>query len=121
MVCDGRLYDKPLDRLAAAHQLTALRGRWHEQISAACIVRDGERLWHHVERARLHVRPFSDAFLADYFDAAGPGILNGPGAYQLEGVGVQLFSRIEGDFFTVLGLPLLPVLDYLRIQGALAA
>lgn len=121
MVCEGRLYDKPADRLAAAQQLAALRGRWHEQISAACIVRDGERLWHHVERARLHVRPFSDEFLADYLDAAGPGILNGPGAYQLEGVGAQLFSRIEGDFFTVLGLPLLPVLDYLRTQGALAA
>jgi septum formation protein len=120
MVCDGRMYDKPPDAAAAAEQLMALRGRWHEQISAACAVRDGERTWHHVDRARLYVRPFSEAFLQDYLRAAGPGALNGPGAYQLEAVGVQLFSRIEGDFFTVLGLPLLPVLDYLRSQGAIA-
>jgi septum formation protein len=119
MVCDGRMYDKPSDAAAAAAQLMALRGRWHEQISAACVVRDGERLWHHVDRARLYVRPFSEAFLQEYLRAAGPGALNGPGAYQLEGVGVQLFSRVEGDFFTVLGLPLLAVLDHLRSQGVI--
>jgi septum formation protein len=113
------MYDKPSDAAAAAAQLMALRGRWHEQISAACVVRDGERLWHHVDRARLYVRPFSEAFLQEYLRAAGPGALNGPGAYQLEGVGVQLFSRVEGDFFTVLGLPLLAVLDHLRSQGVI--
>jgi septum formation protein len=120
MVCDGRIYDKPRDREEAAEQLMALRGRWHEQISAACVVRDGERVWHHADRTRLYVRPFSDQFLRDYLSAAGAGALNGPGAYQLEGVGAQLFSRVDGDFFTVLGLPLLAVLDFLRTQGALA-
>jgi septum formation protein len=120
MVCDGRLYGKPRDREQAAAQLRTLRGRWHDQISAACVARDGVRLWHHVERARLLVRPFSDEFLGAYLDAAGPGALNGPGAYQIEGVGAQLFSRIDGDLFTVLGLPLFAVLAYLRTQGALA-
>jgi septum formation protein len=120
MTCDGRMYDKPRDATAASEQLKALRGRWHEQISAASVFRDGERLWYHVDRARLYVRDFSDVFLEDYLRGAGPGALNGPGAYQLESLGVQLFTRIDGDFFTVLGLPLLPVLGYLRSQGVIA-
>ena len=84
------------------------------------MVRDGTRLWHHIEEARLVVRPLSDAFIADYLDAVGEAALTSVGAYQLEGLGAQLFSRIEGDYFTILGLPLLPLLDFLRNHGVVA-
>jgi septum formation protein len=79
----------------------------------------GARVWHHTDRARLTVRPFSDAFLDGYLDRVGDAALASVGGYQLEGLGAQLFSRVEGDYFTVLGLPLLPLLDYLRTRGVL--
>ncbi|MFZ5791410.1 MAG: Maf family protein [Pseudomonadota bacterium] len=119
--CDGRRFDKPADLAAARAQLLALRGRTHELVSAAVVVRDGKRLWHHVGRARLTMRPFSDAFLDRYLAQAGPAILGSVGAYQLEGLGAQLFARIEGDHFTILGLPLLPLLDFLRTHGLVPA
>jgi septum formation protein len=112
--CEGRRYDKPRDLAAARTQLMALRGRSHQLISAVVVVRDGQRLWHHIDRAKLTMRPFSPAFLDDYLARAMPGILSSVGAYQLEALGAQLFSRIEGDYFTILGLPLLPLLDFLR-------
>jgi septum formation protein len=115
--CEGRRYDKPADEAAARAQLMALRGRTHQLISAVAVLRDGERLWHHIDRARLTMRPFSPAFLDDYLRKSLPGILGSVGAYQLEGLGAQLFSRIEGDYFTILGLPLLPLLDFLRPHG----
>jgi septum formation protein len=115
--CEGRRYDKPADEAAARAQLLALRGRTHQLISAVAVLRDGERLWHHIDRARLTMRPFSPAFLEDYLRKGLPGILGSVGAYQLEGLGAQLFSRIEGDYFTILGLPLLPLLDFLRPHG----
>ena len=117
--CDGTLFDKPTDAADARRQLLLLRGRRHELVSAAVVVRDGVRLWHHVGRATLTMRRFSDAFLDDYLDAAGDAVLASVGAYQVEGVGAQLFARIDGDYFTILGLPLLPVLDFLREQGVL--
>jgi len=117
--CDGTLFDKPTDAAEARRQLLLLRGRRHELVSAAVVVRDGVRLWHHVGRATLTMRRFSDAFLDDYLDAAGDAVLASVGAYQVEGVGAQLFARIDGDYFTILGLPLLPVLDFLREQGVL--
>ena len=83
-------------------------------------LRDGELLWHHIGEAVLTMRDFSDAFLDDYLAAAGPAVLDSVGGYQLEGLGAQLFARIEGDYFTILGLPLLPLLDFLRGHGALA-
>jgi septum formation protein len=112
--CQGRWFDKPVDRAAARAQLLELRGKMHELISCACVLRGGERLWHHIGRARLTVRPFSEDFLDDYLDRAGDAVLGSVGAYQIEGLGAQLFSRIEGDNFTIMGMPLLALLDFLR-------
>jgi septum formation protein len=118
---DGEWLEKPatLDGLRA--QLLKLRGRRHELISAVVTVKDGERLWHTVERARLTVRPFSDAFLEWYLQAAGEAVLSAVGGYHLESIGAQLFSRVEGDYFTVLGLPLLPLLGFLREHGVVTS
>jgi septum formation protein len=118
LVCDGAWYDKPRDRAAARDELRSLRGKRHELVGAVCVVRDGERLWHVVERSVLTMRRFSDSFLDAYLDAAGNTVLASVGAYQLEGLGVQLFARVEGDFFAILGLPLLPLLAFLRGHGA---
>lgn len=117
LACEGAWYDKPADRAAARDQLLALRGKTHELISCAVVVRDGERLWHHIDRARLTMRPFTDAFLDEYLDRAGDDVLHSVGAYQLEGLGAQLFSRVQGDYFTILGMPLLPLLDFVRNHG----
>lgn len=118
--CGGEWFDKPGDEAAARRQLVALRGRTHRLISAAVVVRDGRRLWAHAEDARLTMRGFSDGFLDTYMEKAGTAVLSSVGAYQLEGLGAQLFARIEGDHFTILGLPLLAVLDFLRENGELA-
>jgi septum formation protein len=115
--CEGVWFDKPSDRAAAREQLLALRGKTHQLVSCAVIVRDGERLWHKVDRARLTMRNFSENFLDGYLDAVGDEVLYSVGAYQLEGLGAQLFQRVEGDFFTILGLPLLPLLGFLRVHG----
>ncbi|HKF63595.1 MAG TPA: Maf family protein [Dongiaceae bacterium] len=119
--CEGQRFDKPEDLAAARAQLRALEGRRHRLISALVALRDGQRLWHHCGEALLTMRRFSGAFLESYLAAAGPAVLGSVGAYQLEGRGAQLFTRVEGDYFTVLGLPLLPLLDFLRLQGELAA
>lgn len=115
--CEDRWFDKPDGAGAAREQLLALRGRTHRLVSAAVVVRDGERLWHHVSTVRMTMRPFSEAFLDDYLRQAGDGVLHSVGAYQFEGLGAQLFSRVDGDFFSVLGLPLLPLLGFLRLHG----
>jgi len=117
---DGGIFSKPVDRAAARAQLAALRGASHRLVDCVCVLRDGRRLWHCADAARLDMRDFSDDFLDAYLDAIGDQALEGPGAYRLEGLGVQLFARIAGDYFTILGLPLLPLLDYLRVQGVLA-
>lgn len=117
--CDGAWFDKPTDRDQAAAHLTALAGRTHHLISAVVCVRDGARLWHHVETASLTMRPLSKAFITRYLDAVGASALSSVGAYQLEGLGAQLFARIDGDYFTVLGLPLLAVLAFLREHGVI--
>ena len=119
LACDDAVFDKPKDHEDAHVQLRALGGRVHEQISAACVIANGEVLWRHTARAALLMRPFSDDFITSYLDAIGKDAFISPGAYQIEGLGVQLFSRIDGDFFTILGLPLLPLLEYLRTQGVL--
>ena len=117
---DATLLDKPATREEAADHLSRMSGRVHELWSAAVIAEDGRAVWRHVERARMHVRPLSYSFVEAYLDAEWPAIAGCVGCYRLEGPGVQLFSRIEGSHFTVLGLPLMPVLDYLRTREVLS-
>lgn len=119
LVCDGAEFDKPTDMAHARVQLQTLRGRRHELVSAAVAARGGAAIWRKTQRARLTMRLFSDAFLDDYLAAAGADVLGSVGAYRIEGLGAQLFSRIEGDLYTALGFPLLPFLDFLRGQGML--
>jgi septum formation protein len=113
-------FDKPPDRAAAREQLRALAGRSHELHSAVAVVRDQRVVFSHVETARLTMRALSDRLIDTYLDAVGPQALSSVGAYQLEKIGVQLFERIEGDHFTILGLPLLALLAFLRRDGYLA-
>jgi len=116
--CSGAWFDKPRDLAEARGQLRALRGRTHELVSAVTVARDDKNLWGHVARARLMMRPFSDAFLDDYVAAMGERLCETVGGYALEGLGAQLFERVEGDYFSILGLPLLPLLAFLREEGA---
>jgi septum formation protein len=115
-----RRFDKPSDRAAAREQLQALAGRTHELHAAVAVARDQKVLFEHVAVARLTMRSLSDVFLDHYLDAAGAAVTVSVGAYQLEALGVHLFERIEGDHFTILGLPLIPLLAYLRAEGSLA-
>ena len=115
-----RRFSKPADRAAAREQLKALRGQTHALHSAVAIVRNGKPVFEHCAVARLTMRAFSDSFLEAYLDAAGNAVTTSVGAYQVEGLGVQLFDRIEGDHSTILGLPLLPVLEALRREGVLS-
>ncbi len=116
---DGAWLEKPADRTAARAQLASLRGRTHRLVSAVVAVKDGARLWHAVDKAELAVRPFSDAFLDAYLDRCGESVIGSVGGYRIEGEGAQLMARIKGDHFTILGLPLLPLLAFLREQGVL--
>jgi septum formation protein len=114
---DGTWFDKPADRAHAFAHLKAFSGRVHRLVCGAVVSRNGARIWSHIAVARLTVRPLSDDFINAYLDAAGPAVVASVGAYQLEGLGAQLFTQIEGDYFTVLGLPLLPILGFLRSHG----
>ncbi|MGH6612951.1 Maf family protein [Sphingomonas sp.] len=118
---DGTMLDKPVDRMQAADHLRRLSGKRHELVSAAVMAEQGRAIWRIVDRAKMHVRPLSEAFIETYLDAEWPAISGCVGCYRIEGPGAQLFSRIEGSQFTVLGMPLLPVLDYLRVRGVLPA
>jgi len=113
-------FSKPADRAAARAQLQALRGRTHELHSAVAVVRDGVMLYDCVAVARLTMRAFSDGFLDRYLDAAGDAVTGSVGAYQLERTGIHLFAEVAGDHFTILGMPLLPLLDFFRRQGFVA-
>ena len=110
-------FSKPANRTEAVQQLRALRGQTHALHSALALVQDGKVLFELVDTARLTMRDFSDRFLDDYLDMAGDAALGSVGGYQLEGIGIHLFDRVEGDYFTILGLPLLPLLAYLRQRG----
>jgi septum formation protein len=112
--CGGVWFEKPSDRARARASLVALRGKTHELVSAVCAAEGGRRIWHHIARAHLTMRDFSDGFLEAYLDALGTDALEAVGAYHVERLGIQLFGRIEGDHSTILGLPLLPLLDFLR-------
>jgi septum formation protein len=115
-----RSFTKPADRPTARAQLLALRGRTHELHSALALVRDGALVFEHQAVARLTMRAFSERFLDAYLAAAGDAVTASVGCYQVEGIGIQLFDRIEGDYFTILGLPLLPLLKFLQDEGLLA-
>lgn len=117
LVAGQEIFDKPADRAQARAQLIALRGREHRLLSAVAVALDSVAIWRHLEETRLTVREFSDGFLEAYLDAVGADVLGCVGAYQLEGLGAQLFSRVRGDYFSVLGLPLLPLLGFLREHG----
>ena len=119
--CDGRWYDKPGDLGQAREQLRALSGRTHCLVSAVAVTRAGEPVWRHTDAARLTVRRLGDEFLDLYLASVGDAALGCVGAYQLEGLGAQLFDAVEGDYFTVLGMPLLPLLGFLRGEGVLVA
>lgn len=114
---EGERRTKPDDMEAARRQLLAFSGKTHELLSAVVISKDGEAIWRHVSTARLTMRELSPAFIGHYLANAGDVVLSSVGAYQLEGPGVQLFEKIEGDYFTILGLPLLSLLAQLRVLG----
>jgi len=114
-----RRFSKAPDRAVAREQVAALRGNTHTLHSALAVMRGGAVLFETVDAAHLTMRKFSDTFLDSYLDAVGDKALSSVGGYQLEGMGIQLFERVEGDHFTVLGLPLLPLLGWLRQAGLL--
>ena len=116
---EGEWLEKPVSLEAARRQLQRLRGRRHRLVSGVVAFRGGSRIWHHVDVAELWLRQLTDAAIARYLAAAGADVMGCVGAYQLEGLGAQLMARVEGDYFTILGLPLLPLLQMLRDQGVL--
>jgi len=118
LVLGDRRFDKPESREEAAAHLAAFSGREHCLVTAAAALRDGRVLWIRVEQARICMRRLTPAVINAYLDTVGPEALASVGGYRFEGPGAQLIERVEGDFFTVLGLPLLPLLAFLRSQGA---
>lgn len=116
---DGERFVKPADRADAARQIARLAGRTHHLRTAVALASEGEIVWELVSTASLTMRPLSEAAIERYLDEAGASALWSVGAYLLEGVGIQLFSAIDGDYFSILGLPLLPLLEILRQRGVL--
>lgn len=116
-----RWYDKPADLAAARHQLLSLRGRRHDLVTATVIWHGGARIWQNVTTPRLTMRDFSEEFLDAYLAAEGAALLSSVGGYRLEGLGVQLMAKVEGEHSAILGLPLLPLLVFLRQRGVLSA
>lgn len=118
---DGVAFDKPVNLDAATKHLKKLSGKPHILETAIVIAENGAPVWRHIARPTLTVRTLSDSFIKSYIKSCGPPLLTTVGSYQLEGMGAQLFSKIEGDYFSILGLPLLPLLDYFRARGILEA
>jgi septum formation protein len=119
LLLDDRQFDKPRDLKEAAMQLSLLRGNTHHLVTAVAVARRGAVVWTACAIAKLTMRHFSDDFLTSYIVSMGKDALTSVGAYKIEGRGVQLFHRIEGDYFAILGLPLLPLLSFLRREGCL--
>ena len=117
LVCEGRWFDKPEGLRGARAQLQALRGRTHELISAVVCWRHGARIWHHAATCRLTMREFSDDLLDAYLAAEGEAVTHSVGAYRMEGLGMHLFRNVTGEHAAILGLPMLPLLDFLRQHG----
>jgi septum formation protein len=117
LVLGERWFDKPQDLEEAARQLQALSGETHRLVTCVMALRDGERLWHHLDSPRLTLRRLEPAEIRSYLDSAGAAVLGSVGAYHLEGLGARLMARVEGDHFAIQGLPLLPLLDFLRNHG----
>jgi septum formation protein len=121
LVCEDRWFDKPADLDAARQQLLALRGYTHSLVTAVVCMKDGQEVWHHVATPVLTMRSFSDAFLDAYLALEGTRLQDSVGAYRLEGPGIQLFDKVAGEFSAILGLPLLPLMGFLRQHGVLTA
>lgn len=121
MVMDGNLFDKPNTLDEARQRLISMRGKKHELLGAVVICENGMPVWRHICRTKLWVREFSDSFLDWYIETEGEALTKSVGAYRFEGPGAQLFEKVEGGFFGILGLDLLPVLDYLRMRGVLTS
>lgn len=121
MVMGGQLYDKPKTIDDARKRLMLMRGKTHELIGAVVICESGQAVWRHMSKTRLTMREFSNDFLDEYIESEGELLTKSVGAYRFEGIGAQLFSDVDGDFFSILGLSLLPVLDYLRLRRAILA
>ena len=119
--CDGAWFDKPADMAGARSHLQRLGGKSHYLPTAAVVMRDGAVVWAETGAPRLTMRPLSEAFITAYLARVGTNALSSVGAYQLEGPGAQLFTEVDGDFFTILGMPLLPLLAFLRTQGILVS
>lgn len=117
--CEGRLLNKAADQKEAREKLKTLRGQTHRLISAVCVVQSDKILWRHQQTASLTMRAFDDVFLEDYIQQAGEALTRSVGAYELESLGVRLFESVEGDYFTILGMPLLPLLQYLQSEQGL--
>ncbi len=117
---EGRGFDKPKSREEAFERLKEFSGKTHHLECAAVISENGEAVWRYVARPKLTMRRLSEEFINSYLDQIGDAAFESVGAYQLEGLGVQLFSSIEGDYFSILGLPLLQILDYLRERSVIA-
>jgi len=118
--CGNAVLSKPKSETEAREQLCLLRNTEHKLISSVVVARDGERLWHNTDVALLRMRNFSNGFLDSYLANLKDDLISGSGCYRVEGPGIQLFERITGDYSTILGLPLLALLDYLRVQGVVA-
>jgi septum formation protein len=119
--CNGRLFEKPVGTEGVRAHMMALSGRPHTLHTGVCALRDGAVLWYHNATAVLRMRTLSDRFIEEYVAAVGDAACESVGGYQIEGMGIQLFSRIEGDFFDILGLSMLPLLDFLRANKVVAA
>ncbi|MEQ9329603.1 MAG: Maf family protein [Rhodospirillales bacterium] len=118
--CGGIWFEKPVDRDHAFASLQTLAGRTHRLVSSVVLYRNGARIWHHTDVAEITMRRLDDGYIERYLDHIGDEVFSTVGCYRIEGIGMHLFSKVQGDYYTILGMPLLPLLDNLREQGVVA-